>query len=79
MQPLVSYIRNSLRFWYYMLPLAPVVKDLKKGVTGKIWKKAGVKLLRDLTEKSVNFSGFNWQITTLGFCYFLVKRINEQN
>ena len=41
-----------------MLPLLPVVKILKKkfGVTGKIWEKAGVKLLRDLTEKSVNFS-----------------------
>ena len=37
-------------------PLVPVVKILKKiGVTGKIWEKAGVKLLRDLTEKSVNF------------------------
>ena len=40
-----------------MPPLEPVVKILKKiGVTGKIWEKAGVKLLRDLTEKSVNFS-----------------------
>ena len=40
-----------------MLPLVPVVKILKKiGVTGKILEKAGVKLLRDLTEKSVNFS-----------------------
>ena len=41
-----------------MLPLVPVVKILKKkiGVTGKIWEKAGVKLLSDLTEKSVNFS-----------------------
>ena len=39
-----------------MLPLGPVVKILKKiGVTRKIWEKAGVKLLRDLTEKSVNF------------------------
>ena len=41
-----------------MLPLVPVVTILKKkiGVTGKIWEKAGVKLLRDLVEKSVNFS-----------------------
>ena len=40
-----------------MPPLAPVVKILKKiGVTGKIWEKAGVKLLRDLTEQSVSFS-----------------------
>ena len=55
---LVSYIRNSFRFWYYASLTIPVVKILKKkfGVTGKIWEKAGVKLLRDLTEKSVNFS-----------------------
>ena len=54
--PLVSYIRNSLRFGN-MLPLVSVVKILKKriGVTGKIREKARVKLLRDLTEKSVNF------------------------
>ena len=40
-----------------MTPLVPVVKILKKiGFTGKIWEKAGVKLLRDLTEKSVKFS-----------------------
>ena len=30
--------------------------EKKIGVTRKIWEKAGVKLLRDLTEKSVNFS-----------------------
>ena len=55
--PLVSYIRNSLRF-SIMLPSVPVVKILKKkmGFTGKIWEKARVKLLKDLTEKSVNFS-----------------------
>ena len=55
--PLVSYIRNSLRFGI-ILPLVSVVKILKKriGVTGKIWEKARVKLLRDLTEKSVDFS-----------------------
>ena len=40
-----------------MPPLVPVIKILKKiRVTGKIWEKARVKLLRDLTEKSVNFS-----------------------
>ena len=55
--PLVSYIRNPLRFGI-MLPLVLVVNILKKkiGVMAKIWEKAGVKLLRDLTEKSVNFS-----------------------
>ena len=37
--------------------LVPVVNILKEiGVTGKIWEKAGVKRLRGLTGKSVNFS-----------------------
>ena len=55
--PLVSYIRNSLTFWYHA-SLSTCCQNLEKriGVTGKIWEKAGVKLLRDLTEKSVNFS-----------------------
>ena len=38
-------------------PLVPVIKILKKiGFTEKMWEKAVVKLLRDLTEKSANFS-----------------------
>ena len=54
--PLVSYIRNSLRFWYYAY-LSTCCQNLKKiGVTGKIWEKAGVKLSRDLTEKTGSFS-----------------------
>ena len=55
--PSVSYIRNSLRFWYYA-SLSTCCHNLEKKirVTGKIWEKAGVKLLRHLTEKSVNFS-----------------------
>ena len=55
--PLVSYIRNSLRFWYYA-SLSTCCQNLEKkvGVTVKIWEKAEGKLLRDLTEKSVNFS-----------------------
>ena len=38
--PLVSYIRNSLRFWYYA-SLVPVVKILKKrlGSPGKFGRK----------------------------------------
>ena len=49
-----SYIRNSSDFGI-MHPLVPVVKILKKiRATGKIWEKARVKVLRDLTEKSVN-------------------------
>ena len=40
-----------------MPPLVLVVKFLKKiDVAGKIWEKAGLKPLRDPTEKSVNFS-----------------------
>ena len=55
--PLVFYIRNSLRFWYYA-SLSTCCQNLGKkiGVTRKIWEKVGVKLSRDLTEKSVNFS-----------------------
>ena len=54
--PLVSYIKISLRFWYYA-SLSTCCQNLEKNwVTGKNWEKAGVKLLRDLTEKSVNFS-----------------------
>ena len=56
-----------------------LVKILKKiGVNGKVWEKAEVKLLRDLTEKSVNFSTLNWQLSALDICYFLVRKsINE--
>ena len=40
-----------------MPPSVPVVKILKKlGSLGKYGRKRGVKLLRDLTEKSVSFS-----------------------
>ena len=55
--PSVSYIGISLRFWYYA-SLSTCCQNLEKtiGVTGKIWEQAVVKLLRDLTEKSVNFS-----------------------
>ena len=55
--PLVSYIWNSLRFWYYAsLSNCCQNHEKKLGSPGKFWEKAGVKLLRDLTEKSVNFS-----------------------
>ena len=54
--PLVSYIRNYLRFWYYA-SLSICCQNLEKiGITRKIWEKSGVKLLRDLSEKIVNFS-----------------------
>ena len=40
--PLVSYIRNSLRFWYYA-SLSTCCQNLEEkiGVTGKIWEKWG--------------------------------------
>ena len=48
-----------------MLQLVPVVKILKKaGVTGKIWEKVEVKLLRDLTKKSIIL--VLWQISPIG-------------
>ena len=55
--PLVSYIRNSPQILVLCF-FSTCCQNLEKkiGVTGKIWEKAGVKLLRDLTEKSVNFS-----------------------
>ena len=40
--PSVSYVRNSLRFWYYA-SISTCCQNLEKkiGVTGKIWEKAG--------------------------------------
>ena len=52
---LVSYNRISLRSGYYST-LVPVVKILKKRGHQKNLGENGVKLLRNLTEKSVNFS-----------------------
>ena len=61
-----------------MPPLVLVDKILKKiGVTGKIWEKAAVKLLRDLTEKNVNFSTL--ATSNIRFLLFLVKKINKRN
>ena len=54
----LGLIKNSLRFWYYA-SCSTCCQNLEKKtlrVTGKNWEKAGVKLLRDLTEKSVNLS-----------------------
>ena len=76
--PLVSYIRISIRFWYYAF-LSTCCQNLEKeiGVMEKIWEKAGVKLLRDLTEKSVNFSTL--ATSNIRLLLFLVKRINNRN
>ena len=75
--PLVSYIRISLRFWYYA-SISTCRQNLEKvGVTRKVWEKAAVKLLRDLTKKSVNFSTL--ATSNIRLLLFLVKRINKRN
>ena len=54
--PLVSYIRNSLRFWYNTA-LSTCCQNLEKnwGHRENLGKDGG-QTLRDLTEKSINFS-----------------------
>ena len=55
--PLVSYIRNSLRFWYNYASLSTCCQNLEKNWDH--WENLGEnggQTLRDLTEKSVNFS-----------------------
>ena len=48
------------------------------GITGKIWEKAGVKLLRDLIEKSASFSTLATSNIRY-FAIFFVKRIKKRN
>ena len=58
MVPLVSYIRNPLRFWYYA-SFSTCCQNLEKNWGHwENWEKAGFKLLRDLSKESVNFSTF---------------------
>ena len=54
--PLVSYIRNSLRCWYYA-SLSTCCQNLKKywGHSDNLGE-SGSQTFKDLTEKSVNFS-----------------------
>ena len=76
--PLVSYIRISLKFWYYAC--LECCQNLELGSPEKIWEKVVVKLLKDLTEKSVNFSTLaTSSIRLLLFFFVCVKRINKQN
>ena len=77
--PLVSYIRNSLRFWYYAA-LSTCCQNLgkKNGVTGKIWEKVGVKLLRRSDREKYNISTLAASSIRL-LIFFLVKRINKRN
>ena len=76
--PLISYIKNSLRFWY-SASLGIRCQNLEKklGSPRKIWEKAGVKLLRDLTEKSVNF--ITLATSSIKTLLFLGKRVNKRN
>ena len=61
-----------------MPPLVPVVKILEKNWGHReIWEKAGVKLLRDLTKKCVNFSTLATSNITLFL--FLVRKMNKPN
>ena len=47
------------------------------GSPGQVLEKAEVKFLRDLTEKSVNFSTL--ATSNVRFLIFLVNKINERN
>ena len=76
--PFVSYIRNSLGFWYYA-DLTTCCQNLEKklGLPAKSETRRGVELLRDLTEKSINFS--NLADFSIRLLIFLVKKINRRN
>ena len=78
--PLVSYIRNSLRFWYYA-SLSTCCQNLetKLGSPGKFGRKRGVKLLRDLTEKSVNFGTLATSNIRLLLVFGEEDQINKRN
>ena len=77
--PLVSYTSNSLSFWHYA-SLSTCDQNLEKnGVTGKIWEKAGVNLLRDLTDKSVNFSTLAISNIRLLLFFWWRRSINERS
>ena len=54
--PLVSHIRNSLRFWYYA-SLSTCCQNVEKnwGHRENLGESRG-ETFKDLTEKSVNFS-----------------------
>ena len=56
----------------------PVLKILKQiGVTGKILEEAGVKVLKDLTEKGANFCALATSNIKLSLCFG--KLISEEN
>ena len=75
--PSVSYIRISLRFWYYA-SLSTCCQNLEKNWGhGKVSEKAGLKLLRDLTERKVSILVL-WQLPTSGFCYFWWRKSKNE-
>ena len=55
--PLVSYIRKSLRFWYYA-SLSTCRQNFEKNWSHRenLGESVGIKLSRDLTDKNINFS-----------------------
>ena len=55
--PLGSCGQTSTQFWYYgPLSACSQILDKKVGVPGKTWTRKEVRVLKDLTEKSVIFS-----------------------
>ena len=66
--PLVSYIRNSLRVWYYAFLTTCCEYLEKKMVSLENLGESEVKLLRDLSEKSANFS--TWATSNIGLLLF---------
>ena len=74
---LVSYILNSIRFWYYA-DLSTCCQNLEKNWGyRKNLREGGVELSRDLTEKNINFSTL--AASNIRLLIFLVKRINRRN
>ena len=67
--PLGSYIKISLRLWYYA-SLNACCQNLEKklGSPGKFGRKRG-SVLRDLTEESANFSALATSDIKLSLCF----------
>ena len=75
--PLVSYIRNSLRFWYYA-DLSTCCQNLEKnwGYRENL-KKGGSRTLKGPDRESINFSTL--AASSIKLLILLVKRINRRN
>ena len=75
--PLVSDIRISLKFWYYV-SLNTCCQNLGKKLESpeNFGRNRGQTFKGSDREVSVLVL---WQLSTSGFSYFLVKRINKRN